>query len=1200
MSCRVISFAAPAAVERSAAAAAEVGWLLATAGHRVLLVDAGVLSLAAYFDLFPAMARPQLDPEDRWALAPLAGTDRFRYLLPGESQALDLLRPLTQPDGKPDPAGVRTAFDRLGYEYALVSAPTERWSREAELLAALSDLVVLCLPATEASAQAMGEIAGRLRRLAAPPEIIAATSHQAINDPDVRAARRRTIQRALAPPGEPTRGPQVIEVGDQPNLDRWVLTPLMVDEPVGYGALFAAATSRSEPQVPDVAPRLRRRYRRRAGGVTDADPERIWVAYAGPERGWAEWVVSELSRAGADARLLADPPDPEDTAGTPAFVVLGPADRLARPDQERLTAHLNRFAPEPGPEIIQIQVPGTGPPGEVRYPARALDLSIAPEPEARARLLAPFLLAPPHEPDVADAADGQWRPRFPRRDTATTNQPPPNPDFVGREDELARLREGLLAGRTMLVTGPPAAGKSEIARAYAHRFGFDYDVVWWVPVHDSQSARDQFGRLAEEPADRKRWLLVFDDAEDLASLPDPASLRGSGHVVVTARRATVAGDTIPVPMKLDPAAGVRLLTRRNQGLSRADADLLVDRFGAEPLALRLVAAALRERRAQGMTGAALSERAVRSYVDYVDTFPEPGMGGTPAAVRAALRHLEETGETGVRTLWLARMCVFASPEGISLNLLRTDPMLNALAGLSAPAQQSLLDDGAVLDSVVWLGARLGLFDVDWGRNNLLRVHRVIQRELAAATPTDDLDRARRAMLAGLAGCVPSDAELEITANRGRFDELRPHLLPSGALEDDDHAVRRWVVSQIQYAARYGDAAECRKALELTDSIRARWTSDPQQHVELRLRLDAERARLHANLDEYESAATIQQQLRDELARELGRDHIRTLLANRASARYLRGLGRFADAQHQDHIAHEGLRRQCGRSHPNTVRAANSLALDTFLAGDVNAAAHLQRDVVARLGGQTNWERDNPWLYAGNLGMYLRELGQYQEASEVLEEALAGIRGGARTTAALRVELRIRRNLAGILRWQGRARAAHAKDQEILDEFIAMVGPDDADDLDTLAARLALAADEHALGETDRAIDLAVSVHEGYQRALPPGHPYRDLCELALSVFQLAANQLERAREGTERARQRLAAALGERHPWTLAAEANRLLVLAAAESPEGVAHQLDALLAECEEYLPTAHPYGRVVAENRERVLAGRQARPIIIEFPWI
>ncbi len=80
------------------------------------------------------------------------------------------------------------------------------------------------------------------------------------------------------------------------------------------------------------------------------------------------------------------------------------------------------------------------------------------------------------------------------------NVPRRNVRFTGRDAILeklhARFEEGGRGGARVALRGISGVGKSQIAIEYAHRFGNDYDIVWWVGARFRAPAREQFAQLA--------------------------------------------------------------------------------------------------------------------------------------------------------------------------------------------------------------------------------------------------------------------------------------------------------------------------------------------------------------------------------------------------------------------------------------------------------------------------------------------------------------------------------------------------------------------------------------------------------------------------------------------------------------------------------------------------------------------------------
>jgi hypothetical protein len=195
--------------------------------------------------------------------------------------------------------------------------------------------------------------------------------------------------------------------------------------------------------------------------------------------------------------------------------------------------------------------------------------------------------------------------------------PARDPDFAGREEQLAAIRAGLLAGEPVVVhavRGMGGAGKSQVAIEYAHRHAGDYALTWWLDCENTVLLGQQYAELAihlghvtrDAPPEEMRraavsalrqhpsWLLVFDNVTDPATfrqwLPD-----GPGHVLITSYQDYWKGLATAVPVgPLPRPESVHLLRRRVPGFADGDADALADALDDLPLALAVASAGIAE------------------------------------------------------------------------------------------------------------------------------------------------------------------------------------------------------------------------------------------------------------------------------------------------------------------------------------------------------------------------------------------------------------------------------------------------------------------------------------------------------------------------------------------------------------------------------------------------------------------------------
>ena len=200
-----------------------------------------------------------------------------------------------------------------------------------------------------------------------------------------------------------------------------------------------------------------------------------------------------------------------------------------------------------------------------------------------------------------------------------------NPFFTGREDVLTQLHALLQDTSTAALSQPFAMsglggiGKTQTAVEYAYRHRDEYQVVSWVKSSTPEELAGDFASLAQQlhlPEQQTQeqsriiavvkewfethtgWLLIFDNADELATISDYLPQGNTGHVLITTRAHAMSGIATKIEMHIiNREEGTRLLLQRAGLITQttpleqvAETDLrlayrIIHELGGLPLAL---------------------------------------------------------------------------------------------------------------------------------------------------------------------------------------------------------------------------------------------------------------------------------------------------------------------------------------------------------------------------------------------------------------------------------------------------------------------------------------------------------------------------------------------------------------------------------------------------------------------------------------
>ncbi|QKG22989.1 FxSxx-COOH system tetratricopeptide repeat protein [Actinomadura verrucosospora] len=671
----------------------------------------------------------------------------------------------------------------------------------------------------------------------------------------------------------------------------------------------------------------------------------------------------------------------------------------------------------------------------------------------------------------------------------------PSRVFVGRDDALAGLGEVLRDGPGVIVqavVGLGGVGKSELALQYADRHRDEYDVVWWVLAETADEiqagladlCRELCGRVAPAVqaaapdaaawalgwlATHDRWLVVFDNAEDVADLEPLLGRLQGGHVLVTSRRADGwedIGTALRLPV-LDDADSVRLLEGTIDGAGgAADGDPLAQlagELGGLPLALRQAGAYI----------AAVPGMTARTYLRRLRDSAEWAVGARPprgfADPRRGARGRRSDRQV-VAAVWSVTMDRAREEHPLVERVMR---LLACFAPDRLPCDVLYgIPDADPLDvgEALALLASYSMIELSTDRR-YVSVHRLVQAVTCTGLTEAEQTRDRTEAAALLTEALPDDSKRIETWPA--WAELLPHVRQ--VLDPASAAM----TSAIQYLSSSGDY---RTALDL-QGIRTRALASsrgPEDPLTLAARTRL--AYLTGMAGDFTAARQLFAELLPVQVRVAGAEKLGTLLVRANMAFWTGVAGDVAAARDLYAELVPDCERALGAEHPETliVRANHARWMGRI---DAAAARDLYGELVPLYERVLGVEHPHTLTTRANFALLTGRAGDAATARDLLAELLP-VR--ERVLGAEHPEqLATRANLASCIGRMGDPAAARDLYAELLPIRERVMGPEHPE---TLTSRANLALWTGRAGDAAAARDLCAELLPIQERVLGAEHP----------------------------------------------------------------------------------------------------------------
>jgi tetratricopeptide (TPR) repeat protein len=1192
-------------------ALANVAWILASAGKRVLIVDwdieapglpkffrpflhvdadaaRGVIDMVRRYE--DEVTQPGAKPE-AW-IDELATVKDFVFSVEWpfeQGGSLDLLTAGRQND---DYASSLSSmdwdvfYDRLGgglffdalredmrrsYDYTLIDSRTG-FSDIADICTQhLPDVLVDCFTLSDQGIQGAARVAqavssfgreeGPGHSIRVLPVAMRVDSFEQGKREAGRALARRSFPQLPSGMSEAEREEYfaAVEVPYQP-FYAYEETLAVFERPGSPGSIMSAyerltgvITFGAVKSLPRMDNAERERWQQVFQRPLTSDRPAIVLDYRAEDQIWAEWIQSVLSRTGT---LVVDP---------------GPLELRERPgaleeEQEVLSIMSGAYLAAPlsadtfaGPAHYLFYIDDVRMGGEHRQRS-SVTVAGLPSTEAARRLLRLV-----NVPDIALTADIPSPARFPGEAPRWLKAPAHNTRFTGRVGDLAKLRASLKSeDRTVVLPQPVAlqgtggVGKTQLAMEYVHRFGAGYDLVWWV---------------ACDPPQLIDSYLV--DLGGVLKLPEQDNAVAAAHAALQAlaegnlvRRWLLvfdnadAIDTVKTFLPKNRSGGHVLITSRNPDWSKYADPVEVDVF----------------QRAESM--AHLRRRTEAITDEHADRVAEI-LGDLPLAVAAAGAWLAETGapvDDFVRLIQAARGQNEDDPaDDLRRAWARTWKLSLDRLESQSPAAYRLLQVLSVLNSETALDLiysdQIGEILAKAGPRAPSRLMRgaLVQQVGALVQQSNRLallkldPHARQVQVHRVLQAVVRDrmTEEEILETRHAVHLLLARFRPE---DDPDNPVSWdrfrmiWPHLEVIRATTCQDGAVRQLMI---DRVRYLWRrGDLEQGISFGERV----AQTWRDLLKTEMAEADREALRLQIL------HLQFNIAN-----ILRDQSFFDRALSIDTEVHREQQALLGEDDPLTLMTASSVAADLRALGRYGEALEQGERINDAWLGAYGEDWPQKLSAANNLATSLRTTGEFHRALEIDEDTLNRRRLvlGPDHPYTLHSQNAVGRDLREI----GDYRRSVAVLQVVVEAARGKLGPLA---VTTLAAQANLAASLRSAGRAPEAAPLLEDTYEKLSRRFGEQAPDTLACRVNRSANRLIIGGDEAgALSETTAIVEAYQAWLGPTHPFTLVSRINQSAALRSAGQLDKAAEVAADVAATSLARLGTTHHF-RLAAQMND------------------
>ena len=520
--------------------------------------------------------------------------------------------------------------------------------------------------------------------------------------------------------------------------------------------------------------------------------------------------------------------------------------------------------------------------------------------------------------------------------------------FTGRKELLRDMQSALAKDRRVALAGLGGIGKTQTALEYAYRHLNDYTHIFWVKAEQPDELMADYAAIAaslqipgyqqaEQPAVAKvfqrwlasqdGWLLILDNADDVAMVKPWLPVGPRGHLLLTTRAQALGTVAQRLELKQLPTEeGALLLLRRAKLVAEtADLDSDSDSDDDKALALTLTTELDGLPLALDQAGAYIEEQCL-TLAEYLALYQDEK--ATLLATRGELAHdhpsvmvtfalaFQKVAEQSAAAADLVRVCAFLAPDDIPEELF-TAGAAELGEHLSPAASQK-----KVLNEALAAATRSSLVSRNRNRQTLT-IHRLVQEVLRGEMGEEEQKQWAERVVNAVTEVFPH-ADYENWPQCQRLiihAEVATQLIGDHSLESQTAALLQFRTgSYLNQQGRYSDAAPLYvEALAMFKRLLG------DEHPAVATSLN-DLAWLYGSQGRYSDAESLYVEALAMRKRLLGDEHPHVATSLNNLARLYMSQGRYSDAEPLSVEALTMSKRLLGDEHPDVATSLHNLAV----------------------------------------------------------------------------------------------------------------------------------------------------------------------------------------------------------------------------------------------------------------------------------